>query len=95
MLIEKGANPVDIMGKPIVLNTQKTKSESEIKEDILSFLKKQQGVCHKAEEIKNQLGLTITKKDLVAILNDKKYFDQTKKGKTILYSSKSAQLTLF
>ncbi len=91
LLIERGAIPVDIEGNIVQIDIEKTKSKSEIKEEIIHLLKR--GGTFKVKEIKERLQLSISEKDLRIILNDTDCFEQTKKGNAILFSI--PQMTLF
>ncbi len=91
LLIEKGAKPVDIEGNSIQININHPKTLSEIKEDIITFLK--QGGAFKINEIKERLQLTISDKELKSILEDTNSFEKIKKGKANLYST--PQISLF
>lgn len=93
LLIEKGATPVDIEGKQIQISIKKPKSQSEIKDDIINFLKK--GGAFKLKEIKEKLELTISDKDLKTLLDDAKFFCKTKKRNVTFYSTISTQMSLF
>lgn len=93
LLIEKGATPVNIDGKHIQINIHKPKSQSEIKEDIIKFLKN--GGVYKLKEIKEKLDISISDKDLKKLLDDAKCFDKRKKNNATLYSAVSLQMSLF
>ncbi|MCR5454010.1 MAG: DNA-processing protein DprA, partial [Bacteroidales bacterium] len=83
LLIEKGAMPVDINGTVIQVDIKMPKTENDIKDSIISMLKK--GGSYKFKDIKNNLNLSISENVLREILNCSS-FCKTKKGGAYLYS---------
>ena len=93
LLIEKGATPVDIEGERLPFSVPKTKTTTEIIEDINNLLKS--GCALKIKEIKEKLQLTISDQKLRKIIEDSNVFVKRKKGNSTLYYKKESQLSLF
>lgn len=93
LLIEKGAKPVDIQGNLIQINQPKVKTDSEVKEGIISLLK--QGGEYKAKDIKVKLNLSLSDKEIKTLLEGIDSIGKIKKGRTTLYSIRTLQMSLF
>lgn len=93
LLIEKGASPVDIEGKILHFSVPKTKTTTEIIEEINNLLKS--GCALKVKEIREKLQLTISEQKLKKIIEDSNIFVKSKKGNSTLYYKKEPQLSFW